>query len=81
MKKILPPLRIKRSKEHSLSSGQSTDSKIDSELKKRIILQTENHVEVDIDKRIKKLENYIEQQEPEIHQLSLSILLKEKEIN
>lgn len=77
MKKILPPLRIKRSKEHSLSSGQSTDSKIDSELKKRIILQTENHVEVDI----KKLENYIEQQEPEIHQLSLSILLKEKEIN
>ena len=77
MKKILPPLRIKRSKEHSLSSGQSTDSKIDSELKKRIILQTENHVEVDI----KKLENYIEQQESEIHQLSLSILLKEKEIN
>ena len=49
MKKILPPLRIKRSKEHSLSSGQSTDSKIDSELKKRIILQTENHVEVDIE--------------------------------
>ncbi len=77
MKKILTPLRIKLSKEHSLSSSQSTDSKIDSELKKRIILQTENHVEVDI----KKLENYIEQQESEIHQLSLSILLKEKEIN
>lgn len=65
LRKILKPLRKKYTKPLKELKEPSTNDKID----------------IELEKRIKKLEDYIEQQELEIQKLSLSILLKEKDIN
>lgn len=65
LRKILKPFRKKYTKQLKALQEPSTNDKID----------------IALEKRIKKLDDYIEQQESEIQKLSLSILLKEKDIN